>query len=204
MFLVKKRNGLVKARKVAGGNKQRDYVSKEDASSPTAATESVLLSCAIDAKERRQSAIVDIPNAFIQTVVHDDKKKVVIRIRGIVVDMLLKIAPDVYSLYVTYDKRGNKQLLVRCLNAIYGTMMAGLLYYKKFTASLTSKGFKKNPYDPCVWNKIVNRKQLTIVFHVDDCKLSHIDSKVLDNTIEWLRRDYESIFEEGSVKMKVN
>ena len=61
-----------------------------------------------------------------------------------------------------------------------------------------------NPYDPCVWNKIVNGKQLTIVFHVDDCKLSHVDSKVLDDTIEWLRRDYESIFEDGSGKMKVS
>ena len=45
---------------------------------------------------------------------------------------------------------------------------------------------------------------MTIVFHVDDCKLSHVDSKVLDDTIEWLRRDYESIFEDGSGKMKVS
>ena len=135
MFLVKKRCGTIKARKVAGGNKQRDYVSKEDASSPTAASESVLLSCAIDARENRATAVVDIPNAFIQTVVEDDKKKVVIRIRGLVVEMLLKIAPEVYTPFVTNDKRGNKQLLVICLNAIYGTMMAGLLYYEKFTAS---------------------------------------------------------------------
>ncbi len=38
-----------------------------------------------------------------------------------------------------------------------------------------------NPYDPCVWNKIMNGKQLTIVFHVDDCKLSHVDSKIPSN-----------------------
>jgi hypothetical protein len=52
---------------VAGGNKQRDYISKEDASSPTVATEAVLLSCIIDAKEGRDVAVIDIPNAFIQT-----------------------------------------------------------------------------------------------------------------------------------------
>ncbi len=164
----------------------------------------MLLSCAIDARENRATAVVDIPNAFIQTVVEDDKKKVVIRIRGLVVEMLLKIAPEVYTPFVTNDKRGNKQLLVICLNAIYGTMMAGLLYYEKFTASLKSKGFTKNPYDPCVWNKTVRGKQLTIVFHVDDCKLSHVDPKVLDDTIEWLRRDYENVFEDGSGKMKVS
>jgi hypothetical protein len=126
MFLTKKHDGLVKARKVAGGNKQRDYVAKEDASLPTCATESVLLSCAIDAKEKRESAVVDIPNAFIQTVVEDEKDKVVIRIRGMMVDVLCKIAPEVYEPYVTYDKKGNKQLLVICLNALYGTMVASL------------------------------------------------------------------------------
>jgi hypothetical protein len=51
MFLKEKRDGSIKGRTVAGGNKQRDYISKEDASSPTVATESVLLSCIIDAEE---------------------------------------------------------------------------------------------------------------------------------------------------------
>jgi hypothetical protein len=53
MFLKEKRDGKIKGRTVAGGNKQRDYISKEDASSPTVATESVLLSCIIDAEEER-------------------------------------------------------------------------------------------------------------------------------------------------------
>ena len=57
--------------------------------------------------------------------------------------------------------------------------------------------------DPCVWNKIVNRKQLTICFHIDDCKLSHASPQVLVEVIKWLQRDYESIFEDGSGAMKV-
>jgi hypothetical protein len=56
MFLKEKRDGKIKGRTVAGGNKHRDYISKEDASSPTVITESVLLTCIIDAKEER-----DIP-----------------------------------------------------------------------------------------------------------------------------------------------
>jgi hypothetical protein len=35
MFLKLKRDGKIKGRTVAGGNKQRDYITKEDASSPT-------------------------------------------------------------------------------------------------------------------------------------------------------------------------
>jgi hypothetical protein len=75
MFLKEKRDGKIKGRTVAGGNKQRDYISsKEDASSPTVATESVLLlSCIIDAEEERDVAVIDIPNAFIQTRVEDEK-----------------------------------------------------------------------------------------------------------------------------------
>jgi hypothetical protein len=54
-------------RMVAGGNIQQDYLSKEEASSPTAATESVLLMSVVNAMENRDVAIIDIPNAFIQT-----------------------------------------------------------------------------------------------------------------------------------------
>jgi hypothetical protein len=58
VFLKQKRDRKIKGRTVAGGNKHRDYISKEDASSPTVATESVLLSCIIDAKEERDVAVV--------------------------------------------------------------------------------------------------------------------------------------------------
>ena len=82
-------------------------------------------------------------------------------------------------------------------------MVAGLLYYLKFSSSLEKKGFKVNPYDPCVWNKDINGKQLTICFHVDDCKISHADPKVNNKTIVWLRKEYESVFKDGTGKMKV-
>jgi hypothetical protein len=205
LFLKEKRDGKIKGRTVAGGNKQRDFISKEDASSPTVATESVLLTCIIDAEEGRDVATVDIPNAFIQTRIEDEKDMAIIRIRGVLVDMLLEIAPDVYGPYVRKTGRnGEKVLTVQCLNAIYGTMTASLLYYRKFCNSLISRGYELNPYDPCVANKIIDGHQMTICFHVDDCKLSHKDPKVVDKTIKWLRREYESIFEDGSGAMTVH
>ena len=113
----------------------------------------MILTSVVDAIEYRHVAVIDIPNAFIQTVVKDKKRRVIIRIRGMLVDMLVKIAPDVYQSYVTTDRKGNKQILVKCLNALYRTMVASLLYYKKFTKSLKDHGYKVNPYDVCVWNK---------------------------------------------------
>jgi hypothetical protein len=102
-FLKQKQTGAIKGRTVAGGNKQRDFISKEEASSPTVATESVLLTCIIDAEERRDVTVVDIPNAFIQTRIEDEKDMAIIKIRGILVDMLLDVASDTYTSYVTVD-----------------------------------------------------------------------------------------------------
>jgi hypothetical protein len=41
-----------------------------------------MLMCVVDANENREVAIVDIPNAFVQTVVEDEKDRACIRIRG--------------------------------------------------------------------------------------------------------------------------
>jgi hypothetical protein len=189
---------------VAGGNKQRDCISKEDASSPTVATESVLLSCIIDAEEEQNVAVVDISNVFVQRRVENEKDMALIKIRGILVNILVEIAPDVYKSYVSKDKKGSKQLLVQCQNSLYGTMVASLLYYRKFIKSLTDIDFVINPYDLCVANKMSEGNQMTICFHVDDCKLSHRKTKVMDSMVEYLRQEYESIFEDGSGAMTVS
>ena len=91
---------------------------------------------------------------------------------------------------------------MQCLNAVYGTIVAALLYYKKFVKRLTNRGYKINPFDGCVANKTVKEKQIMICFHVDDCKISHESSKVIDETIEWLREEYQNIFKDGSGAMK--
>ncbi len=173
VFVKKKCTGQIKACKVAGGNKPRVFISKENISSPTVATESVLLTSLVDAQENHDVAIVDIPNAFIQTVMEDGEDKVVMRIRGHMVNVLVKVAPRVYGPYVSTNKQGRKQLLVKCLNTIYRRMVASLLYYCKFTRSLKNQGYVINPYNPCMWNKKIKKKQITICFHVDNCKVSH-------------------------------
>ena len=89
-------------------------------------------------------------------------------------------------------------LLLRCLNSIYRTMIAGLPFYKKFRKTLLREGFGINPYDPCVTNKMVNGKQQTMCWHVDNFKLSHRDIRVNKRFILVLKEDYESIFEDGS------
>jgi hypothetical protein len=106
-----------------------------------------MLPCIIDAEEERGVTVLDIPNAFVQTRVDNEKDMALIR--GIIVDILVEIAPYVYKSYVSKDKKGSKQLLVQCQNALYGKMVASLLYHRKFVKSLTDIDFLINPYDPC-------------------------------------------------------
>jgi hypothetical protein len=51
----------------------------------------------IDALEDQDIAILDNPNALVQTAVEDEEHRVVVRIRGPLVDILVSIAPDVYG-----------------------------------------------------------------------------------------------------------
>jgi hypothetical protein len=110
LFLKLKRDGTIKGRTVAGGNRQRSFIAKEDASSPTVATESVLLTAVIDAMENRDVAVVDIPNAFIQTRIDDKNDMAIIRIRGDLVGMLVDIAPETYKPYVNKNHKGEETL----------------------------------------------------------------------------------------------
>ena len=68
-----------------------------------------------------------------------------------------------------------------------------MLFYKKLVADLKEEGFVVNRYDPCVANKMVNGKQLTLTWHVDDVKASHKDKKVIDDFVQWIRDKYEDV-----------
>ncbi len=63
----------------------------------------------------------------VEPPLNDAKDRVIIRITGVIVDWLVKVAPKVYALYVATNSKGINNLLVECYNSIYGTMVAGLL-----------------------------------------------------------------------------
>ena len=45
-------------------------------------------------------------------------------------------------------------------------------------------------YDPCVVNKDVNGKQMTVIWHVDDLKVSHVDENENSKFAEWTKTIY--------------
>ena len=184
---------------VANGKPSREWLNREDSTSPTASLESLLLTATVDAHEGRDVLSADVPNAFIQTKMPETvegEARVMIKISGVLVDLLVQLAYETYSPYVVYE-RGRKVIYAEVLQALYGMLMASLLWYKKFRGDLEGIGFEFNPYDPCVANRIVSQKQQTVRFHVDDLMSSHMDPMVNNDFEKWLNMLYGNY---GAVK----
>ena len=64
--------------------------------------------------------------------------------------------------------------------------------HKKFVKFLEANDFIINPHDPCVANKTVRGKQLTITWHVDDVKVSCKDKTAVDEFIQLIRDEHEN------------
>jgi Reverse transcriptase (RNA-dependent DNA polymerase)/Zinc knuckle len=186
MFLKQKRCGKIKGRGCADGRKQRIYTSKEESTSPTVAIESVMLSCVIDAQEHRDVATADIPGAFMQA---DMDEIIFMKLHGKMVDLLRMIDNNKYSPYIIMEKN-RPVIYVRLAKALYGTLRAALLFWRKLTDQLVAWGFEINPYDRCVANKNIDGKQCTIIWYVDDLKISHVNADVVTNIIN----DLQTVF----------
>ncbi|CAJ1962818.1 unnamed protein product [Cylindrotheca closterium] len=189
MLLAEKQfEKTIRGRLVYHGDGTCEWLSQENTASPTALQEAIAITCVIDAHEDRDIMMMDVPNTFIQTYMPKAKEGedcVYMKITGMMVQILIDMAPE-YRKYVVLEN-GKRVIYVRVLRAIYGMLQLSLLFYNQFRSDLEAKGFVFNPYDPCVANKVVNGKQQTIRFHVDDLMSSHMDPKVNDKFAEWLR-----------------
>ena len=70
------------------------------------------------------------------------------------------------------------------LQAIYGCIESALRWYELYSETLCKAGLVIDPYDKCVANTTSNGKQCTIVWYVDDNKVSHEDPEVVTKIID--------------------
>ena len=81
-------------------------------------------------------------------------------------------------------------MYVELTKALYGTIKAALLFWKKLSATLKKWEFTANPYNSCVVNKMIKGSQRTILWQVDDLKISHIDLNVVTAIIKLLEGEF--------------
>jgi hypothetical protein len=188
IFLKEKSSGEIKTRTCINGAPQREYIRKEDAASPTASTDSVFMIGAINAHEKRDVVTADLPGAFLNTVTDE---LVFMVLKGELCELMVRVNPKIYRRYVTTDKKGNPILYVQLYKSMYGLLRSALLFYRKLRGELEAFGFVINPYDPCVANRISKSgKQQTVLWHVDDLMMSHVEPGENTKLLEYLTDIY--------------
>ena len=141
---------------------------------------------------------IDIPNAFAQTDIPKDEKSMIMKTRGRMIDMLLKIDHDKHEPFACESEK-SKTLCVRMKKALCGMLVSSMLCCKKFRKDIERTGHKVNPCCICVASKIARKKQHAIAWHVDDVKCSHAYSEVNDDFAKWVEKTYGG--DSGHVKV---
>ena len=108
---------------------------------------------------------------------------VIMKIRGKSVELFCELDPFLKE-FVVMEKG------VQLDKALYGCARSALLWYNMYTETLKDMGFELNPYDMCVANAVIDGKQCTIVWNFDNCKISHVDAKVVDKVIAKIKKWY--------------
>ncbi len=79
-------------------------------------------------------------------------------------------------------------LYLKCAKALYGHIEAAPLFYNDLNQTLIEKmRFKRNQYEPCIYNKRTTDGAITVRTHVDDLKASCRSMKQLEKLIQDLR-----------------
>ena len=190
-LIKEKRDGTIKGRTCADGSKQRQYLREDESvSSPTVSLEGLFATLVIDAYEGRDVATFDIPGAYLHALMPKDKQ-VLLKLKGQFVDIMCEINGE-YKKHVRYEK-GQKTLYLLTLRAIYGCIESALLWYSLYKETLEGEGYELNPYDFCIANRVIDRKQSTVAWYVDDNKASHVDPKVVDALLKKIRSFFGEI-----------
>ena len=183
-----KRDSSLKGRTCANGSQQKRYLKEDESiSSPTLSVDALLLTLVVDAYENRTVATFDVPGAYLHALMPDGKT-ILLKMRGIFVDIMCDINKE-YKKHVRYEN-GKKVLYVQVLRAIYGCIESALQWYTLFKSTLENEGFAVNPYDQCVANKVIEGKQCTIAWYVDDNKISHANPKVVNYVLRIFKKHF--------------
>ena len=129
----------------------------------------MLITAEIDTAQGQDVSVMDTPRAFLTA---DMEKEAILILENKMVDVMLETDREIYGKYVIYRKNGRKHMYIFLRKAMYRTLNIELLYYRKVSKELREYGFVINPYNPCVANMWTSEGQFTVVWHVNDMKVS--------------------------------
>jgi hypothetical protein len=95
-----------------------------------------------------------------------------------------------YKKNIVHGRNGKKYIYAKLTKAVYGTLLRAILFYEKLSKQLIDWGYEPNCYDRCTFNKMIDGNQITIQFHVDDLKISHMKQSVIDSVLNDLNKEF--------------
>ena len=131
------------------------------------------------------------------------RKKVLLELRGKFVEIMCSVNPQYTKCIVYEGEKKQKVLYLHVLRALYGCLELVLLWYNLYSKLLKDMGFEINPYDKCVMNKTINGLQCTIVFYVDDNKISHEGPEVVSEILGKISNHFEELSLTRGTKFKL-
>jgi hypothetical protein len=88
--------------------------------------------------------------------------KIIMKIRGQLVDVLLEICPGACDRHVIVEGK-QKIVHARMLKALCGMLVSSVLCHKKFRKDIEEIGFKVDPHDMCVASQMKDGEQQTVM-----------------------------------------
>ena len=156
---------LWKGRLVSGGHRTDPNVYDPfEKHSPTIPLEVAKLQLGIASKANAEVETFDIPTAYLNAFLHEDKLQVM-RMPKYLADLIIKVDPKAKE-YLQPDG----SLLVEVLRALYGFPESAKLWNEHLTTSLINGGYKQCPVEPCLFRKSIGEGKWSIItVYVDDC-----------------------------------
>jgi len=134
---------IYKARLVAKGFTQEKGVDYNEVFSPVAKYSTIRLLCSLVALFDLELDQMDVITAFLY---------------GTLDEVIYMKQPE------GFIKKGQEHLVCRLLKSLYGLKQSPRQWNKRFDSFVTSHGFKRSVFDPCVYLKKVNNKKFHSLF----------------------------------------
>jgi hypothetical protein len=173
----------VKGRLVAGGHRQ--YRGTDDHASPTVATEALLTIIGIAGAQGHDFASMDVEAAYLEVDIDRE--------------MYMRLGPDIATHLLDMDpsyaehRNPDGSIVVQLRKALYGTLQAAKLWYRRLSSVLTEDGFIENPYDACVFHKREDARLTLITVHVDDLLVTSSTPEGVDRVRTLLLSAFENV-----------
>jgi len=106
------------------------------------------------------------------------------------VETVCEIDQSYNNRVIWHKDRKKKFFDGQLIKAVYITLLRAVIFYNNLSKHLIEHILVQNKYDMCIFHKMVNGKQITVQFQVDNLKVSHKDQAVLEDFLTNLRDEF--------------